>query len=462
MKNSSKLISFILLGTLINFNIETTSIFNRASSYLEPDQRTVLTLTSPRIAEITAPSRIAPSQNPGVRLTKKELAFRATFPAFRHTTHLNLAPNITDQDLKMIGEQCYYLESLNLGNNKNITEQGLAFLTPRFENIINQDGTEAFDQNGNPQKKWVGCPYLTSLNILSNNNIQNLQTIFEACPNLKELTTLSCRSITDNSLIDLPQLPHLKILDISGTQITGVGLAHLAQTCPNLKKLHANGCPITDEKLKELPQLISLETLNIADVKITGEGLAHLARAYPNLKTLDVWNSPITDAELEDLPQLPHLKILCIVGTQISGVGLAHLARAYPNLKTLIASLCRSITDEGLAELHKLPHLEKLNIGNTQITGVGLANLTQKCPNLKELNALNCHSITDEGLAELHKLPHLEILIIRNTQITGVGLAHLAQKCPNLKKLYARECPIAQEDRESIQNLIPQCDILWE
>ena len=329
MKNLTKIIGFMLLITVTGSNLNAALSFQRASSHLKPAERGAFFTTSLGMA-----MNLTPSLTDETELIKNELTLRTISPQysrysqyFQYTNHLKLAQDITDEELKIIGETCHFLESLDLTNNKNITEQGLAHLTPRLEPILNPDGTQ--------QQRSFGCPLLKRLNV-SNTNINNLQVIFSACPSLKELNANNS-PITDAGLENHPQcqLLTLEKLHIKITDITGVGLAALARACPNLNELDAHCCSIADAGLENFPQLPYLKILNISNTQITGVGLKSLAQACPNLNELCTEDCPIADEELENFPELPCLKFLDISDTEITKVGLASLAQACKNLTAL-------------------------------------------------------------------------------------------------------------------------------
>ena len=77
------------------------------------------------------------------------------------------------------------------------------------------------------------------------------------------------------------------LLDLSGTEVTDEGLAHL-EKLTGLKTLDLTDTEITDEGLKHLEHLAELRDLRVGETQITGEGLIALVDSLPNLAALDV------------------------------------------------------------------------------------------------------------------------------------------------------------------------------
>jgi uncharacterized membrane protein len=95
-------------------------------------------------------------------------------------------------------------------------------------------------------------------------------------------------------------------LDVSGTQITDVGLAAV-ERFPNLTRLHLNRTAITDTGLTHLARLSHLEYLNLYGTKVTDAGLTPLA-GLARLRALYIWQTGVTAQGIDrlktSLPQL--------------------------------------------------------------------------------------------------------------------------------------------------------------
>lgn len=109
----------------------------------------------------------------------------------------------------------------------------------------------------------------------------------------------------DDDLRHLKGMTGLRLLDLSATKVTDLGLLHLLDCT-------------------------SLETLWLWDTAITDAALGLVAR-LPCLRQLGLGNTAVTDEGLASLAELVDLRLLQLWGTQVEGPGLEHLY----GLKTL-------------------------------------------------------------------------------------------------------------------------------
>ena len=105
---------------------------------------------------------------------------------------------------------------------------------------------------------------------------------------------LSGTNVTDEGLAHLKPLIRLSELNLAHTQITDSGLAHLGGLT-NLSVLDASNTKITDAGLVHLTGLKSLSKLNLAETQITDAGLARL-RLLMKLSLVNLWHTHVTDA----------------------------------------------------------------------------------------------------------------------------------------------------------------------
>ena len=99
----------------------------------------------------------------------------------------------------------------------------------------------------------------------------------------------------------------------------------------------SGGIRITDLGLAKLTKLKNLRVLDLSGAQLTSAGLQAL-KQFPKLERLSIWNCPaLDDSAAETLAALPELKILDMSYTSIGDDGLRKLA-ALPNLKKLYAT----------------------------------------------------------------------------------------------------------------------------
>ena len=84
-------------------------------------------------------------------------------------------------------------------------------------------------------------------------------------------------------------------LDLAGSAVTNAGLATVATTMPNLRRLHLERTAVTDAGLAALRPLSHLAYLNLYGTAVTDAGLAAL-RPLPALTELYVWRTHVTPA----------------------------------------------------------------------------------------------------------------------------------------------------------------------
>lgn len=148
--------------------------------------------------------------------------------------------------------------------------------------------------------------------------------------------------------------------------LTDSELGYVVSHFPNLKKLSLVLCKkITDKGLSHLKKLPFLESLTLnasydeETRNITNEGLSCL-KSLP-LRFLDLsyfWD--ITDETIALFKKCP-LECLYLVNSNITDKGLSYLVN-FPGLKNLSLHDCEDITKDGLNVFKTLPLLEKLDL----------------------------------------------------------------------------------------------------
>jgi hypothetical protein len=143
---------------------------------------------------------------------------------------------------------------------------------------------------------------------------------------------LSAKKVDDEALAALVQthaLGSLRKLDLSKTQVTGVGLARL-KGLKDLEMVDLGNSKINDADLEPLTSLPNLKDLGLDSTGITSAGLEFL-KAVPNLETLDISNTAVDDAGLDSLKSLKHLTILKLSETKVTDAGIEGLKKALPD-----------------------------------------------------------------------------------------------------------------------------------
>ncbi|MBN2292265.1 MAG: hypothetical protein JXM70_07565 [Pirellulales bacterium] len=120
----------------------------------------------------------------------------------------------------------------------------------------------------------------------------------------------------DDHLRLLAEFPMLRFLKIEKSRITDDGLAHLKDSS-HLISLELKDVPISDDGLRQLIPL-HLRLLTLSGVQVTGPGLAQLGK-MDDLKVLllNLDDTQITDADIEELKAaLPNVPVIRRIPTK--------------------------------------------------------------------------------------------------------------------------------------------------
>jgi hypothetical protein len=125
------------------------------------------------------------------------------------------------------------------------------------------------------------------------------------------------------------ELPHLKLLILSGGQVTDAGLDHLKHLS-ELRMLVLEESQVTDAGLAHLDGLTSIEHLDLYYPQLTRSGLEHV-RDLRNLKSLDLSDNEITDVDLDPVKRMKCLTSIDLWRTAVTDDGLHELRKALPH-----------------------------------------------------------------------------------------------------------------------------------
>lgn len=146
---------------------------------------------------------------------------------------------------------------------------------------------------------------------------------------LRELGLSGTRNFTGEGLKHFADFKQLTALNLSSTAVTDEGLVGVS-TLRHLKFLALspqNG----DKGLVHLKSLKTLKYLHLDETKVTDDGLAHL-EPLEGLKGLSLERTVVTDAGLEHIKKLPNLETLGLYETKVSKAGKEKLEEEMKNL----------------------------------------------------------------------------------------------------------------------------------
>mgnify|MGYP003734901189 CR=1 FL=1 len=171
----------------------------------------------------------------------------------------------------------------------------------------------------------------------------------------------------------------------------------LLGTFPEIEQLSLWGTPVSDDDMVYIESLKHLKFLNLSGTNVTDEGLARLASIssldelvlgdtfyYDGLGDLSLNNSRnykrvpgirVTDRGLSKIKVLPNLRVLNLRGTAVSDTGLAQ----FIDMRSLrrINLVETSITDQGFAHLYRHLQLEEIELVDTLPTLVHVIGAPQ-------------------------------------------------------------------------------------
>lgn len=158
---------------------------------------------------------------------------------------------------------------------------------------------------------------------------------------------LSATQCSDQDLALVGRIRGLWMIDLSGTKVTHVGLAHLrtseglecvvlpnnaGATCAkelkgfrSLKYVAAHDSAMDDDGVAVLAECAGLESIDLRSSGITNKGLAYLRR-LKCINYLNINMTKVTNLGLKELAGLKTLRVLCLGDTSIGDTALQHIA----------------------------------------------------------------------------------------------------------------------------------------
>jgi Leucine-rich repeat (LRR) protein len=151
--------------------------------------------------------------------------------------------------------------------------------------------------------------------------------VVERLTDLKQLTLMNRKRITDDGLRHLIKLSKLEVLALNGTNIRGKGLQNVVHM-QQLTGLTLDNTPLTDDALEYIGQLDNLQWLFLSNTRITDDGLKHIA-TLRRLEDLQLRGTSITDEGVKHLYGMTSLTRI-LLGDDVSREGRAALQAKLP------------------------------------------------------------------------------------------------------------------------------------
>ena len=158
-------------------------------------------------------------------------------------------------------------------------------------------------------------------------------------PNLEKLLLTDWWSLSDQGLCEiLNRSENIRELDLSGSNITGVGVEEGVNSLPNLEVLNLSCCfSLTDGGLKKIVRLSGnkLRVLDVSGTNITGKGFKE-GVSLPVLEELYLYECrQLTDSYLLEILSITgrRLKNVNVFSTNTSTAVISTLRTQYPSVE---------------------------------------------------------------------------------------------------------------------------------
>ena len=154
----------------------------------------------------------------------------------------------------------------------------------------------------------------------------------------------------------------------------------------------------SDDHAEALATNRSIRHLDLFGTEVTGDGLAKLAQGMPQLEWISlIQNDQVTPVSVLGLASLPNLRSLYLAEQRVLDMDLSKLS-AFQDLETL--NLEVEITDERIEELIRIKSLVEIEFFGSELTEAGLDALVDGLPRLRYIQLYGAE-VSPEKIAEL-------------------------------------------------------------
>lgn len=254
----------------------------------------------------------------------------------------------------------------------------------------------------------------------------------------------------DREVALLPKLKSLRMVTLSGLQVTDKCFQHLAKI-PQLESVTLMRCSVSDAGLAELRKLSRLKRIGLFGDSFSADGLKHLddvrtlesvaIYAAVGIEELQVLGGltvrslylskvEMSDGVAEILAAMTGLRSLHVTLSGIRNEDLSWVAKSKLSSLSLSIEDSPEFNDEGLGSL-RMDGLRTLRLRRTAITDNGIATIA----GIESLSSLTISDapITDKGLLQLAALKKLRTLSLQATQVSEDAIESLKQALPTLR-----------------------------
>lgn len=176
--------------------------------------------------------------------------------------------------------------------------------------------------------------------------------IFSKTPKIEHLNFSYCHIITGAGFQDLDKLPLRSLTIQDCPSFTSPALGHLlSKYAPTLEFLNVSWCDwVTGEEFKDLPELPVLRKIVLSGCHhLTNEGLKEIPLKCTHLESVDLSCSPITRDTIRDLPGCATLNEIDLSSCDgLTTEGLRELLKKYPSVKSIDLSSVAGVDTDAL------------------------------------------------------------------------------------------------------------------
>ena len=241
-------------------------------------------------------------------------------------------PLVTITGLTSIAWMLQRLRYLNLRSCRQVSDRAIGYICGQYANVTGAQGN-----------RDLRTLILQDCQSLSD---QALKYVGEGLDRLESLNISFNVSISNGGVRFVADMPSLRELNLSSTEITDAGIAYLAEGAARIESLDLSFCPfITDAALVSMSHgVYQLQTLSLLDCRaVSDEGLCKLLRCAPDITVLNIGQCDnISDQSMHLVAKyLKRLEVLDIYGChRITAAGKQVLKESLPKLSLINTSIC--------------------------------------------------------------------------------------------------------------------------
>lgn len=362
--------------------------------------------------------------------------------------HLSGAHRMSDVGLRCVSSKAFMMVDLDLSGCTGVEGVGLACFGENSPNLVkvNLHGCGRL-QSWAFQRLVCGCPLIEELDVSQCNLLtdHDMGVLATNCPRIIRLNVKDAKQLSDIALVEVAKrCSALEWIDTSRSElpwkITDVGILGLAENCPQLKTLIAQGCD------------------QLTDVAMAWIGRGCQALTHLDLRNCVKGSNAGVRALAEGCFALEHLDLTNMKG--VTDTGVRALANNCPALKQLHLAGMFMLTDgkkrdfglEGLQALcGHARNIELLHVSGCFQVQKGALNCVARSAfahKLLDLNLSGCPKLDDGAFKALMKrLPNLQALSVAHCgeSVTDGMVSSVGHHCRRLAKLDLTECVLLEK-----------------